>query len=197
MAYNRKDRFYKKAKDEGYPARSAYKIIEMDKKFGIFKPGNTVVDLGCAPGGWFKVGMQRLKNSGRLIGVDLLPLKCPRSDNTLFIQGDFNDPHIHQALQEKLNGKTHWVISDLSPDISGIKFKDQSASLKLCEKALSLAEKVLKPGGNFLCKIFPGPETEGFKKTVGHHFKKTVTFIPESTRKSSIEIYLVCLGLQP
>lgn len=210
--FERKDRFYLKAKKEGYPARSAYKIMEFDDQFKIFKPGNVVIDLGCAPGGWLKVGEERMKDRGVLIGIDLLPLKFTPKKETIFIQGDFTDPKNQKILQHvpsppggegrpRVAGRgeggtpfADWVISDLSPNISGIAFRDQAASVELCMIALRFALNVLKPGGGFLCKVFPGAEITELRQEIKKHFKTLKTIIPDATRKSSTEVYLVGLN---
>lgn len=194
--FQRKDRFYTKAKEQGYPARSAYKIMELDDRFGIFKPGRVVVDLGCAPGGWLKVGEERLKRNGTMIGIDLLPLQYQPARNTFYKQGDFTTAEMKDWLKSQLKRQPDWVISDLSPDLTGIKFKDQLASLDLCKQALAFAVETLKPGGSFVCKFFPGAEAEELIGEIKKHFKRQKTVIPEATRASSKEIYLLGLTLR-
>lgn len=194
--FQRKDRFYFKAKKEGYPARSAYKLMELDKRFHIFKPGMRVIDLGAAPGGWMKVAQERLKGKGRLAGIDLLPIKFSLDPNAMFIQGDFLDEANQKTLIEFLGGKADWILSDMSPNISGIKFRDEFQSYELVKKAFEFAKENLKPGGSFLFKIFPGPELEEFRPELKQYFQKVRTIVPEATRKSSTEVYLVCQGLR-
>jgi 23S rRNA (uridine2552-2'-O)-methyltransferase len=188
----RKDRFYFKAKKEGYPARSAYKIIELDRRCQIFKPGRKIVDLGCAPGGWLKVAQEKLGPRGRLVGIDLLPLKFTLSPQTHFIQGDFTTPANQEKIIELLGGQADWVLSDMSPNLSGITFRDTFQSTELVRQALGFTLKILKTDGGFLFKIFPGPELEVLRKDLARHFKKIRTVIPEATRQSSTEIYIVC-----
>lgn len=213
--YNRKDHFYQKAKKEGYPSRSAYKLIEMDKQFGIFKSGVKIIDLGSAPGGWLKVCEEKLTkvetrdlaslHAGQsrpstvdsrpiIIGIDLLPLKTSTSPSMIFIQGDFTDPENQQKIIETLGDKADWVLSDMSHNLSGIKFRDINASLDLCQSAFDFAKKILKKGGGLVVKTFPGPDTQPFKKDLEKSFQKIKTFIPESTRKTSTEIYLIAKG---
>lgn len=191
--FQRKDRFYFKAKKEGYPARSAYKIMELDQRFQIFKPGRKIVDLGCAPGGWLKVAGERLKNKGTAVGIDLLPLQFTPQKETHFIQGDFLAEENQKKIKEILKSGADWVLSDMSPNISGIKFRDEFNSYDLVQKAMHFALEILKPEGGFLFKVFPGPELEEFRKELKQHFKKIKTVVPEATRKSSTEIYIVCL----
>lgn len=194
--FQRKDRFYFKAKKEGYPARSAYKIMELDRRCQIFKPGRKIIDLGCAPGGWLKVAQEKLSGKGRLVGIDLLPIKFSLLPNTHFIQGDFTDSSNQQKIRELLGGPADWILSDMSPNISGISFRDTFQSTELVREALNFALKILKPEGGFLFKIFPGPELEGLRRELSVHFKKVRTIIPEATRQSSTEIYIVCQGLK-
>ncbi len=190
----RKDRFYFKAKEEGYPARSAYKIMELDDRFKIFKPRTSVIDLGCAPGGWLKVAEERLGDKSILVGIDLLALHYEPGPRTNFIQGDFTDIKQREEILKLVPHGAHWVISDLSPNISGISFRDHYQSFELCRMALDFAHNVLKNGGGFLCKTFPGQETDDLRKEMRKYFEKIVTVIPEATRKSSTEIYIVGLN---
>lgn len=191
--YHRKDTFYQKAKKEGYVARSAYKLIELDKKFGILKPGIKIVDLGCASGGWLQVAEEKMVS---VIGIDLLPLHYQPASNVTFIQGDFLDPGNQQKIIDALGGQSDWVLSDMSPNISGIKFKDLQASLELCESAFKFAKKILKKGGGLVVKIFPGPEMGNFQKKLKEVFQKVTPVEAEATRKTSNEIYLVAGGFK-
>lgn len=226
--YNRKDHFYHKAKKEGYPARSAYKLLEMDKQFGILKPGTKIVDLGCAPGGWLKVIEGKMKqeagsrkqgskekieprNLGTqeprhldtwalghiIIAIDLLPLQYTPSPTTHFIQGDFTNPQNQLKIKQLLDGAADWVLSDMSPNLSGIKFKDNQGSLELCEQAFSFAKSCLKKGGGLVVKIFPGSEFEKFTKELKKSFKSVGFYEPEATRNSSREIYILSMGFVP
>ncbi len=189
--YNRKDRFYQQAKKEGYPARSAYKLIELDKKFSILKPGRKIVDLGCAPGGWLKVAEEKLKTAGSIVGIDLLPLQYTPTSSVTFIQGNFLEAPQQEHIIQALGGPADWVLSDMSPNISGIKFKDLAASLEVCDAALQFSKKVLKKGGSLIVKIFPGPDLEPFKKELRLSFEKVSSLTPDATRKTSAEIYLI------
>jgi 23S rRNA (uridine2552-2'-O)-methyltransferase len=190
-SFVRKDRFYQKAKKEGYPARSAYKIVELSKKYNIFKKGNTVIDLGAAPGGWFKVGLDAMMGNGKLVGIDLLPLNLATPQNAFFLQADFTEESTQNWIKEQCPHGAHWVISDLSPNITGIKFKDTCASYELATMALNFARSVLKPHGGFLCKVFPGGELDDLKKDIKTSFKQFKIVIPEATRKSSTELYII------
>ena len=205
-SYVRKDRFYQKAKKEGYPSRSAYKLIEINRRFGILKPGAKIVDPGSAPGGWLKVAEEKMKASKvegqkskgvQIVGIDLLPLQYQPGKNVTFIPGDFTDPANQQKVYDALEGKADWVLSDLSPNLSGIRFRDTGASAELCDTALNFASRVLRGGGGLVVKIFPGVELGEFKKKLKKNFSRVSTFIPEATRKTSTEIYLVGSGFHP
>ncbi|OGP09722.1 MAG: hypothetical protein A2048_04585 [Deltaproteobacteria bacterium GWA2_45_12] len=224
--YDRKDHFYQKAKKEGYAARSAYKLLEMDERFKIFKPGIKIVDLGCAPGSWMQVAEEKLLVSNKgaassapttsapphihtpahphtgtsthphIIGIDLLPLHYQPGDNVFFIQGNFLEEENRKKIKTTLGGAAHWVLSDMSPNLSGIAFKDQEASLELVEKAFQFSKEVLKKGGGLVVKIFPGPSMGPLKNEMKKYFKNRETYIPEATRNTSDEVYLVATGFQ-
>lgn len=195
-SFQRKDRFYKKAKDEGFVARSAYKIIEFDKLFHIFKPGKTIIDLGCAPGGWLQVAQRKMKDQGKLIGIDLLDLQIGLSPNTLFLKDDFLKQSSLDWLKEQSGGEADWILSDMAPNLTGIKFKDQLALDALCQQALTLTKELLKNKGSLLFKFFPSPEMEDLKRELKTQFEKVEMKKPEATRGSSNEFYMVCLNFK-
>lgn len=194
MHYEVKDKYYLKAKKENYPSRSAYKLLEMEKQFRVFRPKMKIVDLGSAPGGWLKV-LENKDGGLSLVGIDLLPLKFQPKLDTHFIQGDFLEEENQKQILKILGGGVHWVLSDMSPNLTGIKFKDSAASIHLCESALEFSKRILKPGGGLLVKAFPGPEFSGFKKNLKANFKEVHQFIPTATRKTSDEVYLVGVKL--
>lgn len=191
--FERKDRFYKKAKQEGFVARSAYKLIELNQKYKIFKPSGSYLDLGCAPGGWIQVLEQSKPTPKKIIGVDLLPLKITPGPYTKIIQGDFLTQEIQDEILEIADGKLSVILSDMSANLTGISFKDLDSSLELCQKAHQLSKDLLQNGGNLIMKIFPGPDLGKFKKELKEDFQSVIQTKPDSTRKSSNEIYLVCL----
>lgn len=184
--YQRKDHFYKKAKEEGYASRAVYKLIEVQKKYRILKKGDQVLELGSAPGGWFKILAKEIGPKGHVVGIDRLPLKIPLPSNALFIQQDIEEPL-------KLEQTFDVILSDLSPDLSGIIFRDTYQSHELAKKVLSIAQKHLKQGGHLVIKIFPGKETVSLKQQLKQFFEELKTFRPEATRKTSSEIYFIAL----
>lgn len=191
-SYERKDKFYKKAKDEGYVARSAYKIIEFDRKYKIFEPGNSIIDLGCAPGGWLQVAQKRMQNRGLLIGLDLEKIDIPLSENTLFLQGDFLSLESQNWLKEKLPNGADWVISDMAPHLTGIKFKDQAQMTELCVMASEFCRTSLKNQGSFIFKYFTNPDIEALKKNLAKDYERVEIVKSEATRGSSNEFYMIC-----
>lgn len=191
-AYDRKDKFYKKAKNEGFVARSAYKIIEFDQKYKIFEPGSVVVDLGCAPGGWLQVAQKRMHNQGTLIGLDLEKIDIGLSSNTHFLQADFLSPDAQTWLQEKAPNGADWILSDMAPHLTGIRFKDQAQMTELCEMAAQFCRTTLKTGGSFIYKYFQNPDLDLLKKDLQREYQRVETVKAEATRGSSNEFYMIC-----
>lgn len=187
------DPYVKLAQKEGYRARAAYKLMEIDDKDKLIKPGMTVVDLGSTPGSWSQVVVQRLKGQGRVIALDILEMQAiPYVE---FIQGDFREASVLKLLEEKLNNKpVDLVIADMAPNISGVKTVDQAGATYLTELALEFSQAWLKPDGNFLVKVFIGSGFEDIMKTMRAQFEKVVTRKPKASRDRSNEVYL--LGLK-
>jgi 23S rRNA (uridine2552-2'-O)-methyltransferase len=187
------DPYVKLAQKDGYRARAAYKLIEIDDKDRLIKPGMVVVDLGSTPGSWSQVAIQRLKGNGRVIALDLLPMVgIPGVE---FMQGDFREDEILEQLEEKLKGQQiDLVISDMAPNISGISSVDQPNAVYLTELAVDFSLKWLKPEGNFLVKVFVGSGFEEIVKIMRDSFEKVVTRKPKASRDRSTEVYL--LGLK-
>ena len=182
----RSDAFQRKARREGYRARSAYKLMDIHKRSKIFKTGSIVLDLGAAPGGWSQVALEYIGEEGKLIGVDLqhiLPLKGAH-----FIQGDLRETEIREEL-EKLAPKADAVISDMSPNLSGNYSVDQARSVELSSLALEIASE--RKARCFVCKVFEGSDFQEFRKAVIDEFGSVRTLSPEASRKQSSEVYLI------
>jgi 23S rRNA (uridine2552-2'-O)-methyltransferase len=187
------DAFVKQAQKEGYRARAAYKLMEIDDKDRLIKPGMVVVDLGSAPGSWSQVAMQRLKGQGHVIALDILPMVGIGGVD--FIQGDFREDAVLAELEDKLDGKlVDLVISDMAPNMSGISSVDQANAAYLTELAVDFSSKWLKPGGSFLVKVFIGSGFEEIVSMMRDTFEKVVTRKPKASRDRSSEVYL--LGLK-
>jgi 23S rRNA (uridine2552-2'-O)-methyltransferase len=186
----KKEHFYKEAKRVGYRARSAFKLLQIQKKFKILKNGFTVIDLGAAPGGWSQVAKEIVGSKGTVVGIDLSLIK-PIHGIT-FLKGDMTkETSINELIEVIGEKKVDVVLSDMSPDISGNYSIDHARSIFLSNQALETAKLVLKSGGTFVCKVFSGEELDEFIKNVKSHFKTVKRFSPVATRKSSSEEYIV------
>lgn len=187
------DEYVKRAQKEGYRARAAYKLMEIDDKDKLIRPGMTIVDLGSAPGSWCQVAKQRLKGQGRIIGLDLLDMHT--ITGVEFIQGDFGEESVLKELEKKLNKKqVDLVIADMAPNISGVRDTDQAGAIYLTELALEFSQQWLKPKGNFLVKVFIGVGFDDIVKRMRSEFDKVVTRKPKASRGRSNETYLLGLG---
>lgn len=190
------DEFVKRAQKEGYRARAAYKLLEIDDKDRLIKPGMTVVDLGATPGSWSQVAVQRLKGQGRVIALDILDMEPIRGVE--FLQGDFRENAVLKQLEEMLHNKpVDLVIADMAPNMSGIADVDQAGATYLTELALEFSKDWLKPSGNFLVKVFIGAGFEEILQTMRGMFDKVVTRKPKASRDRSSEVYLLGLGKKP
>lgn len=191
------DDFYvKRARQEGFRSRAAFKLLEIDDRDHLLKPGMTVVDLGAAPGGWSQAAASKVGAGGRVLAVDLLEIAAIPGVTT--IKGDVRDAKVLTELRRLMGGGgVDLVISDMAPHITGIDATDQANSVELVELALEFAGGQLKPGGNFLVKAFQGDGFEGFLQQMRARFKRVVTRKPKSSRGRSSEIYLLGLGKLP
>ena len=193
MAFNPKDRFFHKAKQEGFAARSVYKLQEIEQKFKIFKPGQVVLDLGASPGSWSQFASQKIGASGRILGVDLSPMSVSLP-NAVFIQADLRDLELEGVfLEHGFKPPFDLVISDMMANTTGIKSADQARSLQLCELALDISKRFLKPGGHFVCKFFQSGEFGHLRTEIKRQFERVEVMKPESTRAISKEIFIVGL----
>ena len=187
------DEFVKRAQKEGYRARAAYKLIEIDDKDKLIKPGMTIVDLGATPGSWSQVATQRLNGQGRIIALDLLEMEPIKGVE--FIQGDFREEAVLRQLENSLQGKqVDLVIADMAPNMSGITIVDQAGAAYLTELALEFSRDWLKPSGNFLVKVFIGAGFDEILASMRGLFDKVVTRKPKASRGRSNEVYLLGLG---
>ena len=191
----KREHFYKEAKRVGYRARSAFKLEQIQSKFKIIKKGNTVIDLGAAPGGWSQVAKGLVGNHGTVLGIDLS--RISPMEGVTFLQGDLTEDSTIEKIKQIIGDKkVDTVLSDMSPNISGNYSVDQARSVYLCEHALKLAELLLRPGGNFVCKVFEGEDLQDFIKKTSKIFKTVRQSSPPASRKSSSEIYIIARYLQ-
>jgi 23S rRNA (uridine2552-2'-O)-methyltransferase len=193
------DPYVKRSVQEGYRSRAAYKLIEIDDKDKLLRPGAVVVDLGAAPGSWTQVIRQRLsrhdKVSGRVLALDVLPME-PLPDVEVVL-GDFREEAVERQLEELLKGgKVDVVLSDMAPNLSGVAAADAARSLLVAELALEFAVKHLKPDGAFLVKAFHGSGHSQYVERLKRHFRSVAVRKPAASRESSAEVYLLARGLR-
>lgn len=196
MAYQPKDTFYRKAKSEGYRSRAAYKLLELNRRFRLIRPGDRVVDFGAAPGGWLQVAAGLVGREGKVVGVDLQPMAPFKEKNVILVRADITSEAGEKAITAALGSRADCILSDLSPRLTGIRDADVGRSLELCRSALRLACRLLRPGGHFLVKTFVGEELKVYSEELGKRFRSVERTRPEASRKGSSEIYLCAKGFQ-
>ncbi|GHC34716.1 23S rRNA (uridine(2552)-2'-O)-methyltransferase RlmE [Aidingimonas halophila] len=189
------DPYVQRSWQEGYRSRASYKLLEIDKRDALFKPGMTVVDLGAAPGGWSQIAAERVGEDGCVVASDILDMDA--IPQVTFIQGDFTEEEVLEAILTGLDKrKVDLVISDMAPNMSGMAAIDQPHAMHLCELALDLAHQVLSPGGSFLTKVFQGEGFDDYLKTLRRDFDKVMTRKPQASRDRSKEVYLLAKGFR-
>ena len=186
------DPYVKKAREAGYRSRAAYKLIEIDAKDRLFRPGQRVVDLGAAPGSWSQVARERVGSGGIVIALDVLGMEP--LEGVSFIQGDFREPEILEALEAAVGAKVNLVLSDMAPNISGIAPSDQARGMHLAELALDFAEHWLEPDGRFVVKVFQGAGFDTYLADLRRKFGSVKVRKPPASRAESREVYLVATG---
>lgn len=188
------DHYVKRAKQEGYRSRAAFKLLELDQRDRLLRPGMSVVDLGAAPGGWSQVAAAKVAPGGRVIALDLLEM--PALPGVTFIRGDFSEAATLARLEQALQGRrVDLVMSDMAPNISGVGSADQARAMHLAELALDFAQDWLQPGGAFLVKVFQGAGFEAFLGAMRRRFKQVLSRKPKASRDRSSELYLLGKGL--
>lgn len=194
--HKRKDHFWRKAKQEGYRSRASYKLSEIQRRHRIFRRGDRVVDLGCAPGGWLQMIATEVGPGGQMVGVDLQKTAPLASPNVVLIQGDITRPEVVTRIRRALGAEADVVTSDLAPNLTGIGFQDHRRSCELVGKALAAARRLLRPGGTFLAKAFHGEELESVVADLKADFGQVKRIVPAASRKASSEIYLLATGFR-
>ena len=189
-----KDSFYNKAKKEGYRARSAYKLEEIQQRFKIIKQGDRILDLGAAPGSWVQMESSLVGDKGVVVGVDILPIKPLPQRNIIIKQADIRELNIEALLAETGTSAFDVITSDIAPNLSGIKEVDNANVGDLYLAAINIVMGALRKEGNFLIKLFFNAELKDMESKVKPHFSKVSVFKPKSSRDVSSEIYLVCIG---
>ncbi len=194
------DEFVRRSQQDGYRSRAIYKLIEIDQKDRLVKPGMTIIDLGAAPGGWSEYCVKKLGKKGTMVALDILPMEP--IEGVTIIEGDFREDLVFDELMAVIDsvannsGKVDLVISDMAPNISGMGSVDMPRAYYLCELALELARQVLKPGGGLLVKLFQGEGFEAYNKALKSSFSKVVMRKPRASRARSREIYALATGFK-
>ena len=184
------DQYVKMAQQQGFRARAAFKLMELDEKYHLLREGMRVVDLGSAPGSWAQVVQRTLGSSGQIIALDILPMDP--LENVTFIQGDFTEDEPLRALEKELAGvQPDLVLSDMAPNMSGMGAVDQPRAMYLAELALDFAEQWLAPGGSFVVKVFHGEGFDSFVKKTRSMFEKVQVRKPSASRPRSREVYVL------
>lgn len=193
MARDQRDHYYWKAKEEGYRARSAYKLLQINEKFNLIKRGDSVVDLGAAPGGWLQVAKQISGSGGKIVGVDLEKIEA--IPGVITFQADITKDTTVDLVKDAIGGSADVVICDAAPNLSGAWDMDHARSIDLARSALSMAKKLLRPGGNFLVKVFQGDMFVDYLSDVRREFSRVQAHSPQASRKESAEMYVVAKKL--
>lgn len=190
------DPYVQEARKQGYRSRACFKLLELQEKDHLVKPGMTVIDLGAAPGGWSQLVVSWLGSKGRVIASDILPMDyLPGVD---FVQGDFSSEDVYESLKAILNGQAvDLVICDMAPNMTGNNVVDQYQAMALCELALDFCQNHLKEGGDFVIKVFQGKGQQEFETSLRRTFAKVLIRKPKSSRPRSSEVYYVAKGLLP
>lgn len=184
----RGDEYYRRAQEEGYLSRASYKLKELLDEHHVMRPGDAVVDLGAAPGGWSQVALEHVGDEGRVIAVDPRPIEA---EGVTAIRGDVTEERTLRRIRDTAGGPLDCVISDMSPKISGTYSMDHARSVHLAEIALEVAEKLLRPGGGFIVKVFQGDLFKGFYDEVGERFDYHKATSPAASREESSETYVI------
>jgi len=195
VGYERKDAHYRKARAAGYRARSAYKLIELDRRFRLLRPGDRVVDLGAWPGAWMQVALERVGPGGRVVGLDLVE-PAPLAGATL-VRGDVRDASALDKLLEQLGGPATVVACDIAPKLTGVRHTDDARATELVAVVLDALQRLLRPGGRLVIKLFTNADQAGLIQRMRTMFEEVHTTRPEASRRGSSEVYAIALGFRP
>lgn len=194
MTYRRKDSFHRRARAEGYRARSAYKLLELDRRYGLLRRGDHVVDLGAWPGGWLQVAADRVGPEGRVVGADVAALEALPDHNVTLLVTDVRESGSADLIRARLGRLADVVLSDLAPKLTGVAATDEARQGELTATVLAMLPGLLRPGGRLLMKLFMSAECEGTIGDVRRRFAETRATRPEATRRGSAEVYVVGSG---
>ena len=195
--YNRKDHFYKEAKEQGYRSRASFKLVEAQKKYKLIKAGARVLDLGCWPGGWLQIAADACGAEGKVVGVDLIATEYSGGSNVITLQGDVREAGtLERCMAAAGGGAFDVVLSDMSPKLTGIREVDEQGTIECAQMALDACGQVLKKGGAVVIKVFKNSEVERFVKGVEGRFARTARAELDSSRKTSNEFYVIATGFK-
>jgi 23S rRNA (uridine2552-2'-O)-methyltransferase len=193
MRRHLRDPYVKQAASRGYRSRAAFKLLELDERERLIRPGMRIVDLGAAPGGWSQVAAEKVGPGGCVVAVDLQSMDVPA--NVTFIQGDVRDPGVQSSIETALGGRADLVLSDMAPNLTGVRPVDEARSQELAQIALASARRLLKPGGGLLVKVFHGSGLDAVIRQMKGAFAEAGIRKPPASRSDSSEAYVVCRGL--
>ncbi|MGZ7043737.1 MAG: RlmE family RNA methyltransferase [Methanobacterium sp.] len=188
-----KEHYYKMAKKEKYRSRASYKLLQLNKRYRIIRNSDYIIDLGAAPGGWSQVALDIVGKEGKVIAVDIQRIKPFDEDNFAQITGDFTESGIIDKIEDEIGRDADVILSDAAPKLTGIKDIDQLKSIDIVENALKIADSILKIGGSMIIKVFQGEGFEDYLKKVKRKFKIVKTTKPPSSKKGSMEMYIIAL----
>ena len=194
MSYKPHDRYYKKAKQEGFRSRAAYKLFELQQRYRLLRAGDKIVDLGAAPGGWLQVAVKVVGQNGKVIGVDIQAMQPFSERQIVLVHGDVSSDEIQSKIKELLGGMADAVISDMAPKLSGIRDADMARAVELNRLAFDVAVPLLRPGGSLLIKSFMSNELLQLTAELKRQFSDVQRTKPEATRQGSSEFYFVAKG---
>ena len=189
----RRDLVRRLAKEQGYKSMAAFKLIEENERYGFFREGGRVVDFGAAPGGWLQVASELVGPQGRVVGVDLSPIRL-KAENVITIRMDVHDPAVSAKVREVLGGRADVILSDLAPTVSGVWELDQTRQVDLTLRVLELSRELLKDGGSVFCKLFEGEGSQEVRDSFRRGFDSVRVVKPAASRNASSELYYFCEG---
>ena len=192
----KREYYYRKAKEENYRSRATYKLLQAVEKYHFIRKGDVVVDLGAAPGGWLQATRNLVGDDGFVLGVDTESIKPLKAPNVLAIVGDLTDPETQKRIREILPARADCIISDVSPNISGIWEVDHARQIDLARESLHLALTLLKKGGSFFVKVFQGDLFRNFVREAQRHFKRVEIIKPKASRAASAEIFVLGMDMK-
>ncbi|HYV51972.1 MAG TPA: RlmE family RNA methyltransferase [Candidatus Eisenbacteria bacterium] len=191
----RRDYYRNLAKNTGYRSRSAYKLLQLNRSYRLFRPQYTVIDIGSAPGGWLQVAKQQVGDHGMVVGIDIAPVQP--IEGVTILRGSIVDTSIFSTVLNIVGARADIILSDLSPNMSGIWDLDHNRQISLTRSALVMALKLLRRGGTSVFKVFEGESLDGLKQELKNHFQRVYINKPKASRQKSSEQYIVCFGFEP